>query len=235
MYPVSYVVHDVNFLVGPLIVYFAHFSHRMFDYYLARKAEEKGEGDVGCSARKLMELCTTGKMCELRNEENSTAFCAFVTIVLPPVVGRVLYRNRYCIKKVSTFVTIPDEAFGILLLEHNYNKWEEMVRTSTKDDGAKKVKTTWASTSAKGKQVSGWIDSAASRFHEIVTEVQSNRGLVGMDDREEDMLKNFSIAAGGAKNKKKRRFEQVQGGDATDTPSAPNYLITMGQNTMEEI
>ena len=68
-----------------------------------------------------------------------------------------------------------------------------------------------------------------------MTEVQSNRGLVGMDDREEDMLKNFSIAAGGAKNKKKRRFEQVQGGDATNTPSAPNYLITMGQNTMEEI
>ena len=55
------------------------------------------------------------------------------------------------------------------------------------------MKTTWASTSAKGKQVSGWIDSAASHFHEIVTEVQSNRGLVGMDDQEKNMLKNFSM------------------------------------------
>ena len=110
-----------------------------------------------------------------------------------------------------------------------------MVRTSTKDDGAKKVKTTWASTSAKGKHMSGWIDSAASRFHEIVTEVQSNRGLDGMDEREEDMLKHFSITAGGTRKKKKRRFEVVQGGDSTSAPSAPDYLITMGQNTMEEI
>jgi len=235
MYQVSYVIGDLQLLLGPLVIYFAHYSHQLFDYYLAQKAEGRGEGDVGSSARKLMELCATGKMCELRNAENSTAFCAFVTIVLPPVVGRVLYRNRFCIKKVSTFVTIPDEAFGILLLEHNINKWEEMVRTSTKDDGAKKVKTTWASTSAKGKQVSSWIDSAASRFHEIVTEVQSNRGLDGMDDREEDMLKHFSITGGGTKKKKKRRFEELQGGDATNTPSAPNYLITMGQNTMEEI
>ena len=182
---------------------------------------------MGCSAKKLMELCTTDTTYELRNEDNKTAFCAFVTIVLPCVVGRVLYQNRYCIQKVSTFVTIPDEAFGILLLEHNINKWEEMVRTSTKDDDAKKVATTWASTSAKGKQVSGWIDRAASRLHEIVTEVQSNRGLGGMDEREEDMLKNFAITAGGTKKKKKRRFEAVQGDDTTNTLSAPNYLLTM--------
>ena len=142
---------------------------------------------MGCSAKKLMELCTTDTTYELRNEDNKTAFCAFVTIVLPCVVGRVLYWNRYCIQKVSTFVTIPDEAFGILLLEHNINKWEEMVRTSTKDDNAKKVKTTWASTSANGKQVSGWMDRAASHFHKIVKEVQLNRGLSGMDEQEEDM------------------------------------------------
>ena len=80
-----------------------------------------------------------------------------------------------------------------------------MVRTSTKDDGANKVKTTWASTSAKGEQVSSWIDSTASPFHEIVTEVQLNRGLVGMDDREEDiMLKNFSITVGGGLKRKRK-------------------------------
>ena len=75
--------------------------------------------------------------------------------------------------------------------------------------------------------MSGWIDRAASRFHEIVTEVQSNRGLGGMDEREEDMLKKFAITAGGTKKKKKRRFEAVQGDDTTNTLSAPNYLLTM--------
>ena len=109
-----------------------------------------------------------------------------------------------------------------------------MVRNSTKDDDTKKVATTWVSTSAKGKQVSGWIDKATSRFHEIlVAEVQSNRVLDGMDEREEDMLKNFAITAGVTK-KKKRRFQEVVADDDIDNKlSAPNYLLTMGQTTAE--
>ena len=127
---------------------------------------------------------------------------------------------------------IPDEAFGILLLEHNINKWEEMVRTITKDDDEKKVATTWASTSAKGKKMSGWVDKATSRFHEIVKEVQSNREIDGMNEREEDMLKKFAITAGETKNKRKRKSQNLGAAadeDVDNTPSAPNYLLTLGQ------
>ena len=59
----------------------------------------------------------------IRDEENSEAFEVFVKVVLPPVVRKTYFKVKKYDVKLSEFVLIADEAFGLVLLENNFTKW----------------------------------------------------------------------------------------------------------------
>jgi len=87
-------------------------------------------GDI----EKLRILCDTTKLLLIRDVENEEAFKAFVTLILPPVVRKIRFRNLKCHKPLSSFVSVPDEAFALLILENNYQKWEAYVQKGGRDD-----------------------------------------------------------------------------------------------------
>jgi len=61
---------------------------------------------------------------DLQNHDNLDAFEVFVRYAIPPVVQKMLFRTKRLKDKVSTFVTIFDEAFAMLVLENNAEKWK---------------------------------------------------------------------------------------------------------------
>ena len=71
----------------------------------------------------LRALCKAGDLLEIRKEANSAAFEVFVNVVLPPVVRKNFFKVKKYDFKLSEFVTIADEAFGLVLLENNFEKW----------------------------------------------------------------------------------------------------------------
>ena len=71
----------------------------------------------------------------IRDEENSEAFEVFVKVVLPPVVRKTYFKVKKYDVKLSEFVLIADEAFGLVLLENNFTKWN-----TWKEEGKERAK-----------------------------------------------------------------------------------------------
>jgi len=82
----------------------------------------------------LRSLCESRKLLLIRETENEEAFKAFVTLILPPVIQKIRFRNLKCHKPLSKFVSVPDEAFALLILENNFQKWEAYVQKKIRDD-----------------------------------------------------------------------------------------------------
>ena len=53
------------------------------------------------------------------------AFFNFCMYFLPIVTGRLNFRQDRVIMAISDIATVSDEAFALLLLENNWDKWKE--------------------------------------------------------------------------------------------------------------
>jgi len=66
----------------------------------------------------LREICKFDNLINIRKEEWSAAFEIFVKVVLPPVVRKNYFKVKKYDFKISEFVLIADEAFGLVLLDN---------------------------------------------------------------------------------------------------------------------
>jgi len=73
----------------------------------------------------LISLVEEGALEELRDQTNIDAFEVFGRYAIPPVVRKMLFRTKRLHEKVSSSVTIFDEAFAMLILENNAEKWKK--------------------------------------------------------------------------------------------------------------
>ena len=75
----------------------------------------------------LREICKYNNLINIRKEEKSKAFKVFVKVVLPPVVRKNYFKVKKYDFKISELVSIADEAFGLVLLDNNFKKWDMWV------------------------------------------------------------------------------------------------------------
>jgi hypothetical protein len=101
----------------------------------------------------------------------------FFDLFVINVVGAAKFRSRVVQQFVSSFVTISDEAFALLVLENCEEKWMDMyekkeTRSDKKNkytDGGKSCK------SGRSRNLKGWSNRGLNRFNELYRLVKSDR------------------------------------------------------------
>jgi len=132
----------------------------------------EGAVDVGS----LINLCDSDELDELTESGNEEAFRSFCRICLPAVIGRYPWKNRSTADLLSNFVTTPDEAFAVFLLENSSDKWQAMAKYGKKSIEATCIKTKY--TTGTGKSV-GWGNDSMDRFNELTETVAASRNVAG--------------------------------------------------------
>jgi len=150
-------------------------------------------GSVG----ELRKLCEANLLLNLRDSDNASAFKAVVDLVLPGIVRKLFFRNKKCEKPLSTYVTVADEAFGLLILENNFQKWEKYIEIRAGMEGeagarlaAKKCKTRYA----VGGKSSAWANDqmAIGRYNAFVEMITEKRALLPQQERETEIMNEYA-------------------------------------------
>jgi len=165
-------------------------------------------GDV----QKLRELCRNDSLLNIRDQENSEAFKAFVCLILPAVVRKLHFRNSRCYKPISEFVTVPDEAFGLLILENNFEKWEKYVNDGRKSNLAKRTSTKYA----PSDKSTNWAGNskALERYNCYYRKISERRTVVEQQDLENEIKEAFAVKYGDKiRRTGKRRFADMNGNE----------------------
>jgi len=151
----------------------------------------------------LRALCKAGDLLEIRKEANSAAFEVFVNVVLPPVVRKNFFKVKKYDFKLSEFVTIADEAFGLVLLENNFEKWN--VWEERGKEVAKTVKTKF------GQSGTHWASSVdtIARYNEFYEMVKARRNEGSNGDIETKLLENWKMEREGPL-RLKRKFGDIE-------------------------
>ena len=152
----------------------------------------------------LHDLCAKDDLLQIRNTENEGAFKAFVTLILPPIVRKIRFRNHKCNKTLSNYVTVPDEAFALLILENNYLKWEAYVgrpltngedESEDEEEGIqdpRKVKSKY------GRETRNWTShqNAIARYNTFVGKIVQTRKEHGQQEIEKTIMEDFAARQG---------------------------------------
>jgi hypothetical protein len=115
--------------------------------------------------------------------EGGDAYHLFLTRILERVVGRSSWEGNCDKKLLSTFCTRSDEAFGLLLLENNYDRWTAMWRSgdlrNSKGEAPDTLYTNMAESrtrgSASNRKLEGWSQEGYARFDELYAMVKADR------------------------------------------------------------
>lgn len=149
------------------------------------------------SVEELRKLCEANLLLEIRDIKNAKAFKAFVDLILPGIVRKLYFRNKKCGKPLSTYITVADEAFGLLILENNFLKWEAYVRIEVGMDqetearqAAKNCKTKYA----VGGKSSAWASdqNAIRSYNAFVEMVSENRKKTEEQELETDIMNEYA-------------------------------------------
>lgn len=119
-----------------------------------------------------MDLCNSDNLDDITVPGNEAAFRALCRICVPAIIGRQSWKNRSTADLLSNYVTIPDEAFAVFLLENAHKKWQAMAEHGLKSNEAKAVPARY--TTGTGKNV-GWTNESMSRYNELMRKVAESR------------------------------------------------------------
>ncbi len=87
-------------------------------------AREKGSGDFNFTISQFEEL-----------RHNEDAYREFLEDYVSVVVGKIEFKRKSKYMKLSSFVTISDEAFALLTIKNNEQVWPVKVKNSMLNDG----------------------------------------------------------------------------------------------------
>lgn len=151
----------------------------------------------------LTAICLLGELMNIRDEENSAAFEVFVKVVLPPVVRKTYFKVKKYDVKLSEFVSIADEAFGLVLLENNFAKWNVWEKEGK--ESAKSIPTKY------GQSGTHWASSkeTITRYNEFYAMVKEKRSEANNGDVETTMLEDWKKEREGPV-RSKRKFDNIE-------------------------
>ena len=111
---------------------------------------------------------------ELRDYSEKTgeyAFFYFADKFLDGVAGRKAYKKNKTWALISDTVTISDEAFALLVLENNWDKWQKQYQANRAVPMNGKYTTTWGG----AKKFEGWPLQATKCYNELYIRVKKDR------------------------------------------------------------
>ena len=146
--------------------------------------------------------------------DNATVFALVFDKFLPLLIGSTKHKNTRLISTILEICTKLDEAFLLLMLENNWEKWmaiakttsqgkgvevEENVDESTKDEqnGEEIPLPKWIGGSFHGGRNPGWLQEVKEEFAKLYNMVMKNRKVhidTGVEETILDKWKSDSFA-----------------------------------------
>ena len=145
----------------------------------------------------------------------------FVTYYVGAVVGLRHFEKHKCHKLYREYVTVGDEAFAVLTLENNWDRWMEMAITDewttasvptkwtvTRDRTASAAKKAQRLEEATGhpqaRRYRGWSALGISRYNQIYDEIERERSSTRANTFEANLLRHFQREESESSNKKRK-------------------------------
>ena len=145
----------------------------------------------------------------------------FVTYYVGAVVGLRHFEKHKCHKLYREYVTISDEAFAILTLENNWDRWMAMAETDewttapvptkwtvTRDrtaSAAKKARDKESETGhAQARRYRGWSAHGINRYNQLYDEIEAERLSTRADTFEANLLRHFQRVETETNSKKRK-------------------------------
>jgi hypothetical protein len=150
----------------------------------------------------------------------------FVTYYVGAVVGLRHFEKHKCHKLYREYVTISDEAFAILTLENNWDRWMAMAAaeewttapvptkwTVTRDrtaSAAKKARTREAETgNPQARRYRGWSAQGINRYNQLYDEIEAERKSSRAATFEANLLRHFQRVEADSSAKKRKGVPKV--------------------------
>ena len=152
---------------------------------------------------------------EMRENKND-GYYFFYDCILRCVVGRIKWKRIIRENRpISELVSCSDEAFGLLVLENGWNKWQQIHDQQIVDAKAKKqIKSKYTNDEREGNSsFDGWKSTGLQRYNELVYHVIKNRKSKGgksFDKNYNEDLINSCAVIWKRKSRAKGQGEDVQ-------------------------
>ena len=137
-------------------------------------------------------------------------FCSFF---VSGVVGIRNFNRNKCVKPHSTHVSVSDEAFTVLTLEKNWDRWSSMAETGTWTDS--EVPSKWTTSNEKRKtklqeddyersdedqipqarHFRGWSAQGIARYNQLYVEIELEQRKDNYETFEEYCMEEFQKEA----------------------------------------
>jgi hypothetical protein len=124
----------------------------------------------------------------LEMSQKESSYLLLCTQFIRPIVGTTKWKHNFLRKRMSLYVTISDEAFALLTLENNYDRWVDMWHNQNLKTSNVEAKWTNAGQSlcnGQSKRFNGWKQDGYTRYNELYDLVEA--------DREEEGRRNFEL------------------------------------------
>ena len=133
-----------------------------------------------------MQLCENhekddiGDIMLMEDENSRVAYARYLYLSLPRIVRMKKWKQKSTALRISEFVTITEEAFGLLVLENSVKKWMMMANgehINNKLDLLRYQKSKKEGTKNKGKkfQAGAWSDEGLERFNDLFQKIKTIR------------------------------------------------------------
>jgi hypothetical protein len=141
------------------------------------------------------------------NEKEYPVYKDFVSFFVSGVVGIRHFDRNKTTSKYSSYVTISDEAFAVLSLENNWDRWSAMARDEEWRES--EVATKWTTSREKkvkrneyGERMDdeetpqatryrGWSCHGISRYNQLFNEIREKRATKSFEQFEDYLLCEF--------------------------------------------
>ena len=111
---------------------------------------------------------------------DAETFAIFCNAFLSCTVGKVTYKEKVMEERISSFVTISDEAYTLLYLENCYDRWLAEANGLQEETHPEKK---WTSAPQSATLYKGRNEAGIHRYNDLVTSIT--------DQRKEDETKTF--------------------------------------------
>jgi hypothetical protein len=151
------------------------------------------------------------------SEGNYPVYRDFCTFFVSGVVGIRHFDRNKCLKQYSKYVTVSDEAFTVLTLENNWDRWSSM---AGKDDWKESdVPSKWTTSKEKRKtnrdnddspqarKFRGWSAQGIARYNQLFIEIKNEREKTTYHAFEDYCIEEFEKEAeemGQGKHKRRK-------------------------------
>jgi len=127
------------------------------------------------------------------NQEGHDAYCYYLYHFLPYIVGKHKWRKEFNRSAVfDNLYTASDEAFGLLVLENNWDRWKwEAERTKEEIEAQKEDRPDVKYTTGKGgaaRKHQGWNGKGLRRYNELGELVTNDRKEWDSDNKWDDIF-----------------------------------------------